>query len=83
MMVVWFPAVAGEITTPAPFVIEIATFAPHAPYTPASRDADAFPSLRAPRTPEQLTHVLTAADWKHRTVRCACSAGSSAYNSFM
>jgi N-acetylglucosamine-6-sulfatase len=35
----------------APFVIEVATFAPHAPYTPAPRDADAFPDLRAPRTP--------------------------------
>jgi N-acetylglucosamine-6-sulfatase len=32
-------------------MIEIATFAPHAPYTPAPRDADAFPGLRAPRTP--------------------------------
>lgn len=34
-----------------PFLIEIATFAPHAPFTPAPRDADAFPGLRAPRTP--------------------------------
>jgi N-acetylglucosamine-6-sulfatase len=34
-----------------PFLIEIATFAPHAPYTPAPRDADAFPGLRAPRSP--------------------------------
>jgi N-acetylglucosamine-6-sulfatase len=34
-----------------PFFIEVATFAPHAPYTPAPRDADAFPGLRAPRTP--------------------------------
>jgi N-acetylglucosamine-6-sulfatase len=33
----------------APFVIEVATFAPHAPYTPAPRDASAFPGLRAPR----------------------------------
>ena len=33
----------------APFVIEVATFAPHAPYTPAPRDANAFPGLRAPR----------------------------------
>lgn len=33
-----------------PFLIEVATFAPHAPYTPAPRDADAFPGLRAPRT---------------------------------
>jgi arylsulfatase A-like enzyme len=32
------------------FVIEIATFSPHAPYTPAPRDADAFPGLTAPRT---------------------------------
>jgi N-acetylglucosamine-6-sulfatase len=35
----------------APFLIEVATFAPHAPYTPAPRDADALPGLRAPRTP--------------------------------
>ncbi len=35
----------------SPFLIEIATFAPHAPYTPAPRDAAALPTLRAPRTP--------------------------------
>ena len=35
----------------APFLIEVATFAPHAPYTPAPRDANALPGLRAPRTP--------------------------------
>jgi N-acetylglucosamine-6-sulfatase len=34
----------------APFAIEIATFSPHAPYTPAPRDADLFPDLHAPRT---------------------------------
>ena len=34
-----------------PFMIEIATFAPHAPYTPAPRDAEAFPGLQAPRSP--------------------------------
>jgi N-acetylglucosamine-6-sulfatase len=34
-----------------PFLLEIATFAPHAPYTPAPRDADDFPGLQAPRTP--------------------------------
>lgn len=34
-----------------PFVIEIATFAPHAPYTPAPRDANAFPGLKVPQTP--------------------------------
>jgi arylsulfatase A-like enzyme len=34
-----------------PFVIEIATFAPHSPYTPAPRHKDAFPGLTYPRTP--------------------------------
>jgi len=34
-----------------PFAIEVATFAPHAPYTPAPRDANAFPVLTVPRTP--------------------------------
>lgn len=38
-------------TAGAPFMVEIATFAPHAPYTPAPRHADAFPGLGAPRTP--------------------------------
>jgi arylsulfatase A-like enzyme len=32
-----------------PFVLEVATFAPHAPYTPAPRDAAKFPDTRAPR----------------------------------
>ena len=34
-----------------PFFIEVSTFAPHAPYTPAPRDAAKFPGLKAPRTP--------------------------------
>ena len=33
-----------------PFFIEIATFAPHAPYIPAPRDAAAFPGLTVPKT---------------------------------
>ncbi len=33
-----------------PFLIEVATFAPHAPYVPAPRDAAKFPGLTAPRT---------------------------------
>jgi N-acetylglucosamine-6-sulfatase len=35
----------------APFLIEVATYAPHEPYTPAPRDAGALPGLHAPRTP--------------------------------
>lgn len=34
-----------------PFFLELATFAPHGPYTPAPRDANKFPGLRAPRPP--------------------------------
>ena len=34
-----------------PFFLEIATFAPHLPYTSAPRDAADFPGLQAPRTP--------------------------------
>ena len=34
-----------------PFALEIATFAPHTPATPAPRHANDFPDLRAPRGP--------------------------------
>lgn len=34
-----------------PFFIEIATFAPHGPYVPAPRHADALPDVRLPRSP--------------------------------
>jgi len=47
-----------------PFFIEIATFAPHAPYTPAPRDASAFPSLHAPRGPAyNAPHDAAAPRW--------------------
>ncbi|WP_427895310.1 sulfatase family protein [Kribbella sp. GL6] len=32
-----------------PFFLEIATFAPHSPYTPAPQDKNKFPGLKAPR----------------------------------
>jgi N-acetylglucosamine-6-sulfatase len=34
----------------SPFLMEIATFAPHAPYIPAPRDANDFPGLQYPHT---------------------------------
>jgi N-acetylglucosamine-6-sulfatase len=34
-----------------PFLLELATYAPHAPYTPAPADAESFPDVAAPRTP--------------------------------
>jgi N-acetylglucosamine-6-sulfatase len=50
-----------------PFALEIATFAPHAPYTPAPRHADDFPGLAQPRDPSFNTRNEDPPDWlKHR-----------------
>jgi arylsulfatase A-like enzyme len=38
-------AAAGQ-----PFVLEVSTFAPHSPFTPANQDLEDFPGLTAPRT---------------------------------
>ena len=35
----------------APFLLEMATFAPHSPFTPAPRDWRSFPGVGAPRSP--------------------------------
>ena len=51
-------------TPGVPFFIEVATFAPHAPYTPAPRDANAFPDLHAPRGPAyNAPHDAAAPHW--------------------
>ena len=34
-----------------PFLLEVASFTPHAPFTPAPRNLNDFPGLSAPRTP--------------------------------
>lgn len=39
---------AGDRT---PFFVEVSTFTPHSPFTPAPQDAGAFPGLTAPRGP--------------------------------
>ncbi len=46
-----------------PFAIEIATYAPHQPYTPAPRDAKAFPGLTAPKTPAFNQPNVDAPSW--------------------
>jgi arylsulfatase A-like enzyme len=61
-----------------PFLIEIATFAPHAPYTPAPRDSNAFPGLKAPRTPAyDAAPDASAPQWQRnkRALSAANSAG--------
>lgn len=46
-----------------PFLIEVATFAPHAPYTPAEVDKSKFPGLTAPRTAAFDTLPTAAPAW--------------------
>jgi N-acetylglucosamine-6-sulfatase len=55
--------VTASAAAHAPFLLEVATFAPHAPYTPAPRDADAFPGLTAPRGPAFDTLPTDAPPW--------------------
>jgi N-acetylglucosamine-6-sulfatase len=46
-----------------PFLVEVATFAPHAPYTPADEDKDKFTGLTAPRTAAYDTLPSAAPPW--------------------
>jgi N-acetylglucosamine-6-sulfatase len=46
-----------------PFVVEVATFAPHAPYTPAPRNANDFPGLKEPRDPSFNTNNVNPPAW--------------------
>jgi len=43
--------IADAARSASPFLLEIATFAPHRPSTPAPRDRHDFPGLEAPRGP--------------------------------
>jgi N-acetylglucosamine-6-sulfatase len=46
-----------------PFALEVATFAPHEPYTPAPRNACDFPGLLAPRDPSFNTANTHPPKW--------------------
>jgi N-acetylglucosamine-6-sulfatase len=46
-----------------PFAIEVATFAPHAPYTPAPRNENDFPGLQQPRDPSFNTDNVDPPQW--------------------
>jgi arylsulfatase A-like enzyme len=43
--------ITDSVAAKDPFLLEVATFTPHAPYTPAPADQDLFPGLTAPRGP--------------------------------
>jgi N-acetylglucosamine-6-sulfatase len=55
--------ITDSVAAKKPFLVEVATFAPHAPYTPAEADKDAFPGLKAPRTPAYDTLPSDAPPW--------------------
>jgi len=46
-----------------PFMIELATFTPHAPYTPATRDENTFQDVTAPRTKAYGASTKNAPSW--------------------
>jgi N-acetylglucosamine-6-sulfatase len=46
-----------------PFAVEVATFAPHAPYIPAARNACDFPGLTEPRDPSFDTNNTDPPAW--------------------
>jgi N-acetylglucosamine-6-sulfatase len=55
--------IAASAAAHSPFLLEVATFAPHAPYTPAPRDVNDFPGLTAPRGPAFDTLPTDAPPW--------------------
>ncbi len=55
--------IASSAAAHQPFLLEVATFAPHSPSTPAPRDADSFPGLTAPRGPAFNTLPTDAPAW--------------------
>ena len=59
----------GAAGASTPFFLEVATFAPHFPYTPAPEDVGRFPDLRAPEPPTSTgCRPMLRAGWR-RTVR--------------
>lgn len=55
--------IASSVQVGKPFMLELATFAPHAPYTPAYGDRGLFPNLTVPRTPAWDTPPQNAPSW--------------------
>ena len=71
----------------APFLLEIATFAPHAPYTPAPRFANAFPELIGgksfPKTPSFAVQPgPDAPQWERNLPALTAMDKMDEYNTF-
>lgn len=52
-----------------PYLLEVATFAPHHPFVPAPRDANAFPGLEYPRTPAFDAAPTNPPNWLKRIAK--------------
>ncbi|MEV0459730.1 sulfatase family protein [Catellatospora methionotrophica] len=55
--------IQNAVAANKPFLLEIATFAPHGPFTPAPEDLTDFPGLTAPRTPAFNKLPANAPGW--------------------
>ncbi|MBV1853673.1 sulfatase family protein [Catellatospora tritici] len=55
--------IRDSVAAGKPFLLEIATFAPHGPFTPADEDLNDFPGLTAPRTPAFNKLPANAPSW--------------------
>ncbi|MBA8928092.1 arylsulfatase A-like enzyme [Kutzneria viridogrisea] len=55
--------ITSSATAHSPFFLEVASFAPHAPYTPAPQDASSFPGLKAPQGAAYDTLPSDAPAW--------------------
>ena len=55
--------IQNSVAAGKPFLLEIATFAPHGPFTPADEDLTDFPGLTAPRTPAFNKLPANAPSW--------------------
>jgi N-acetylglucosamine-6-sulfatase len=55
--------IGRSVTAGTPFLLEISTFAPHGPFTPAAEDLTDFPGLTAPRTPAFNKLPANAPSW--------------------
>ncbi|MGH3470457.1 MAG: sulfatase family protein [Nocardioidaceae bacterium] len=58
--------VAASARAKRPFMLELATFAPHLPFVPAPQDVHKFPGLKAPRSGSFGRAVANAPPWLKR-----------------
>jgi len=65
-----------------PFFLEVATFAPHAPYTPAPRYANLYPHLAYPRTPAFGAKNTAAPAWLRNVPALSAKDRSSIATAF-